>query len=164
MLARIALARGDAGLARHEAALAEEADPTLPMRDYVEGLLAYNAGRYADAVPAFERATNRERSRTLQLNDLEYYLGDSLARLERYGEAEGHFRREIAVYPFNLRARAGLAMLYRAQNRDRESASVIDEMLKVSPTPEAYDIASQLWTMFGEPARAAEVRAEAKRR
>lgn len=164
MLARIALARGDGDLARHEAALAEEADPTLPMRDYVEGLLAYNAGRYADAVPAFERAANRERSRTLQLNDLEYYLGDSLARLERYGEAEGHFRREIAVYPFNLRARAGLAMLYRAQNRDRESASVIDQMLKVSPTPEAYDIASQLWTMFGEPARAAEVRAEAKRR
>lgn len=164
MLARVALARGDADLARHEAVLAEQADSTLPMRDYVEGLLAYNAGRYADAVPAFERAASRERSRTLQLSDLEYYLGDSLARLERYGEAEGHFRREIAVYPFNLRARAGLAMLYRAQNRDGESAAVIDEMLKVSPTPEAYDIASQLWTMFGEPARAAEIRAEAKRR
>ncbi|MGE5814885.1 MAG: tetratricopeptide repeat protein, partial [Acidobacteriota bacterium] len=164
MLARIALARGDAVAARREAEMAQEADPTLPMPDYIEGLLAYNSGRYVDAVSAFERAAGRERARTLQLNDLEYYLGDSLARLERYGEAEPHFRREIALYPFNVRARAGLAMLYRAQGRDAESATAIDEMLKVSPTPQAYKLASQLWTMFGEPERAAAVRAEAKRR
>jgi tetratricopeptide (TPR) repeat protein len=164
MLARIAIARGDADAARREARLAHQADPTLPMPDYVEGLLAYNAGRYAEAAAAFERAAGQERARTLQLNELEYYLGDSLARLERYAEAEPHFRREIALYPFNARARAGLAMLYRAQGRDQESAAAIDEMLEVSPTPEAYNLAAQLWTMFGEPARAAAVREQAKRR
>jgi hypothetical protein len=37
-------------------------------------------------------------------------------------------------------------------------------MLRTSPTPEAYDLAAQLWTMFGEPQKAAAVKAEAVRR
>ena len=35
-------------------------------------------------------------------------------------------------------------------------------MIRTSPSPEAYDLAAQLWTMFGEPARAAAARAQAK--
>jgi hypothetical protein len=55
-------------------------------------------------------------------------------------------------------------MLYRATGRDAEAEQAIATMLRTSPTPEAYDLAAQLWTMFGEPQKAAAVKAEAVRR
>ena len=85
------------------------------------------------------------------MNDLNYYIGDSLARLERYAEAEPYLLQEIRVFPYNTRARAGLAMLYRAMGRDAESERAIDELLRIAPTPEGRSLAAQLWTMFGEP-------------
>jgi Flp pilus assembly protein TadD len=81
-----------------------------------------------------------------------------MARLERYGEAERYLRDEVRLFPHNTRARAGLAMLYRAMGRNAESENEISEMLRVSPTPEARVVAAQLWTMFGEPEKAQRVK------
>jgi hypothetical protein len=50
-------------------------------------------------------------------------------------------------------------MLYRVQGRDQDVARTIEAMLRVSPTPAGYEMAEKLWAMFGEPARAAAVRA-----
>jgi tetratricopeptide (TPR) repeat protein len=97
------------------------------------------------------------------MTDLHFYTADTLARLERYPEAERHFRQEIRLFPQSVRARAGLAMLYRAQGRDAESDRAIEDMLRTSPTAEAHDMAAQLWTMFGQPQKAAEARAAIKR-
>ena len=158
VLAKIALARHDRDTARREAALAQQADSTLPMPFYVEGLLLYNEGKYAEALGPLLRARETLRGRTVQMNDLNYYIGDSLARLERYREAEPYLLDEIRTFPHNTRARAGLAMLYRATGRDAESERAIEEMLRVSPTPEARVVAAQLWTMFGEPEKAQRVK------
>jgi choline-sulfatase len=158
LLAKIALARRDRPTALREAKAAQAADPTLPMPLYVEGLLAYNEGRYADALAPLMHARQQLQGRTLQMNDLNYYIGDSLARLERYGEAEPYLLEEIKVFPHNTRARAGLAMLYRAMGRDADAERVIDELLRVAPTAEGRSLAVQLWTMFGEPEKAAAVR------
>ena len=65
--------------------------------------------------------------------------------------------------------------LWREENGDHISRYVflldffedeiwIDQMLRVCPTPEGYKLAVNLWTMFGEPARAAALKAEAQRR
>lgn len=158
MLAKIALARHDRDAARREASLAQQADSTLPMPFYVEGLLLYNEARYADALGPLMRARDALRGRTVQMNDLNYYIGDSLARLERYPEAEPYLLDEVRLFPHNTRARAGLAMLYRAMGRDAESERAIEELLRVSPTPEARVVAAQLWTMFGEPGKAQRVK------
>ncbi len=158
LLAKIALARHDRQAALREAKLAQDADPTLPMPLYVEGLLLYNEGHYAEALPVLLRARQQLEGRTLQMNDLNYYIGDSLARLERYAEAEPYLLQEIQVFPYNTRARAGLAMLYRAMGRDAESERAIDELLRIAPTPEGRSLAAQLWTMFGEPERARQVK------
>jgi arylsulfatase A-like enzyme/Flp pilus assembly protein TadD len=158
ILAKVALARHDRGTARLEAKLAQEADPTLPMPFYVEGLLLYNEGKYADALVPLTRARDSLQGRTVQMNDLNYYIGDSLARLERYAQAEPYLKDEIRLFPHNTRARAGLSMLYRAMGRDLESEREIEELLRVSPTPEARVVAAQLWTMFGEPEKAARVK------
>jgi tetratricopeptide (TPR) repeat protein len=104
------------------------------------------------------RARDALRGRTVQMNDLNYYIGDSLARLERYREAEPYLVDEVRLFPHNTRARAGLAMLYRAMGRDAESEQAVEEMLRVSPTPEARVVAAQLYTMFGEPEKAQRVK------
>jgi choline-sulfatase len=158
ILAKIALARRDKVAALREAKLAQEADPTLPMPLYVEGLLAYNQGRYEEALGPLLRARDALKGRTVQMNDLNYYIGDSLARLERYAQAEPYLVDEVRVFPHNMRARAGLAMLYRAMGRDLDSEHAVEELLRVSPTPEGRAMAAQLYTMFGEPEKAQRVK------
>jgi len=162
MLMRIALAGNDTAAARAEAARGEEADPTLPLTDLLEGLINYESGQYAAALPHFEAAQRRSAGRTFEVPDLRYYIGDSLARLERYAEAEPPLQEEVRLFPSNVRARAGLAMLYRVQGRNDEAAQAVEAMLRVAPTPESYRTAEKLWTMFGEPARAAAVKAESR--
>ena len=158
LLAKIALASRDRETALREAKLAQDADPTLPMPLYVEGLLAYNGGRYQEALGPLIRARDALKGRTVQMNDLNYYIGDSLARLERYPQAEPYLLDEVRIFPHNLRARAGLAMLYRAMGRDLDSERAVEELLRVSPTPEGRAMAVQLWNMFGKPEKAQRVK------
>ncbi len=161
-LATIALARKDYAEAQHEADLAAQADPTLPMPVYVRGLIAYSQQHYAEALPLLMEARDKWAARTMQPADLRYYVGDSLARLDRYPEAERFFREELSIYPNSLRAHTGLAMLYAANNRADEADKVIADLLRIAPSPASYGQAAQLFDMFGQPDRAAAVRAEAK--
>jgi choline-sulfatase len=160
VLMRVALDRRDTALARAEAARAQEADPSIPLPDFVEGVIRYEAGQFNEALPFFGRAARASGERTFQIPDLHYYLGDILARQERYEEAERELSVEIRLFPSNLRARSSLAMLYRAQGRVDASTREIERMLRASPSPEAYGLAAKLWTMFGEPAKAQEARAK----
>lgn len=164
ILARIALGSGDADGARRHARLAQDADPTLPMPAFVEGVILYQQGRFDAAAQRFIEARQAAATRTEQLADVAYLAGDSLARLERYREAEPLFEAELALTPEHVRARAGLAMLYRATGRTAESAAAVEAIVQRSPTPEGYDVTAQLWTMFGEPGKAAAARARARRR
>jgi len=164
LLAKIALARHDVDGARAEAQLARKADPALPMPTYIEGRLLYDEGRYAEAVPLFEQAiSDLKKAGTLQITELHFYAADALARLEQYPEAEREFLEELRYYPQNIRARAGLAMLYQATGREEAAGRAIADMLHVTPTQESYAMAARLWTMFGNPQQANAVRAEARR-
>jgi arylsulfatase A-like enzyme/Tfp pilus assembly protein PilF len=164
LLARIALARHDADAAREQAGLARQADPKLPMPSYVDARLLYDQGRFADALPLFEQAVaERQKPGAPRLSELYYYTGDTLGRLEKYPEAEKAFVAELRDFPANIRARAGLAMLYQATGRSDEAAGAIGDMLRVTPTPESYALAARLWTMFGNRQQADAVRAEARR-
>jgi tetratricopeptide (TPR) repeat protein len=164
LLAKIAVQRKDAETARREAALTEQADPTMPMTQIVEGLLLYNAGKFAECLPHFAAAEQVLQKRTVQVPEVAYYIGDSLARLERYPDAERFLKAEVALFPFNVRARAGLAMLYRATGRDADSERAIAELLQVSPEGDGPALARQLWTMFGEPEKAAALKPAGKSR
>ena len=157
-LARIAIHQRRFDDARRHARLAQEADPSLPMVAFVDGVILHGQGRFADAAARFLEAKRAMASRTEQLPDLNYLAGDSLARTERYAEAEQLFNAELAVFPTHVRARAGLAMLYMATGRDAEAARMVESIVQLSPTRDGFDTAAQLWTMFGQPARAAAVR------
>ena len=73
------------------------------------------------------------------------------------------FEAEIRNFPDNVRARAGLAMLYRATDRHDAANGIVTEMTRITPTPESYALAARLWTMFGNRRQADAVRAEARR-
>ncbi|MFI5177384.1 MAG: sulfatase-like hydrolase/transferase [Vicinamibacterales bacterium] len=161
-LANIALAKKDYAEARRQADLAAAADPTLPMPVFIRGMIEYTQGHYTEALPFLTEARDKWAARTMQPADLRFYIGDSFARLERYPDAERAFREELAIYPNSMRARSGLAMLYASTNRPDDVERVIADMLKVSPSPAAYQAAAQLWDMFGQTDRAAAVRAEAR--
>ena len=164
LLARIALARRDPDAARRQAELARDVDPTLPLPDFVRARLLHEDGRFAEALPVFERTLAAVRSRTLPLPELHFYLGDTLARLDRPADAELHLREELRLAPQDTRARSALAMLYQSQGEAEAAARTIGELLEAVPTPDGYLLAARLWEMFGGRRRAAEVRAEAARR
>jgi tetratricopeptide (TPR) repeat protein len=163
MLARIAVHEGDATRARHHADLAQQADPTLPMRTFVDGMILHREGQFPAAAQRLLEAKQAMASRTEQLADVNYLAGDALARMERYREAEELFRAELALFPTHVRSRGGLAMLYKASGRDDEAHKMVEEIVRVSPTEEGIAVAAQLWTMFGEPQKAAALRRQVKR-
>jgi arylsulfatase A-like enzyme/Tfp pilus assembly protein PilF len=159
MLAKIALARHDTDAAREEAGLARAADPTLPLPIFIDGRLLYDQGRYEEALPLFERAVAELKKSTLQITELHFYTGDTLGRLERYAEAEAEFLEELKYFPQNIRARAGLAMVYQATEQPDAAARIVAEMTRITPTPESYTLAAKLYTMFGDRKQAEAIRA-----
>ncbi|HMF95866.1 MAG TPA: sulfatase-like hydrolase/transferase [Vicinamibacterales bacterium] len=163
MLAKIALARHDPDAAREEARLAREQDMTLPLPTFIEARLLYDDSRYADALPLFQQAISELKKSTVQITELHFYTADTLGRLERYAEAEAQFLEELRYFPQNIRARAGLAMLYQANARPDEAEQVLRDMTRITPTPESYALATRLYTMFGNRRQAEALRAESRR-
>ena len=101
----------------------------------------------AEALPYLMQAREMYQKRTLQARDLNFYIADSLARLERYADAEPFFQEELKFYPQNTRARAGLALLYQSMGRPADAERTIQEMLRSSPSPLAYDRAEYLYEL-----------------
>jgi tetratricopeptide (TPR) repeat protein len=164
MLAKVALARHDVDAAREEASFAREEDPTLPLPIYIEARLLYDQGKYADALPLFKQViAELKKSGTLQITELHFNTADTLARLERYPEAEPEFIEELKYFPQNTRARGGLAMLYQASGQPDAAERVLNDMTRISPTSDSYALAARLFTMFGNRQQADAVRAEARR-
>ena len=163
-LAVIAVHERQADEALKQADLAAQADPGLPLPAFVRGILAHIGQRYSEAVRHLTQAREGYAARTAQPSDLNYFLGDSLARLERYGEAEPFLKEELRLYPQNIKAAAGLAMLYQVTSRTQEADAAIQTMLRSSPSPESYARAAELYQMFGRSDRASQVREQARAR
>jgi tetratricopeptide (TPR) repeat protein len=160
MLAKIALAKRDPDAAREEAGLASVADPTLPLPIFIDARLLYDQGKYADALPGFMQAIGElKKSGTLQITELHFYAADTLARLERYPEAEKEFIEELKYARQSTRARGGLAML-PGQRKARGGPHMLDDMIRVTPAADSYALAARLHTMFNRK-QAEAVKAEA---
>jgi tetratricopeptide (TPR) repeat protein len=160
---RVALAREDAAAATMHAAMVQKADPHLPMPQFIAGRLAYDDGRYPDALAAFKAAAATAEQAGATLAELHLNLGNTYARLDRYAEAEAEFQEELREFPHNIGTYASLAMLYRASNRHQAVEHVIGDLVEAAPTPEGYSMAARLWTIVGERARAEALRSDARR-
>ena len=147
-----------------QAELAAAADPGLPMPAFIRGTIAYNNQQYDRALGFLLEARKGYAQRSAQARDLYFMIGDSLARLERYQEAEPYLKEEVRLYPQHVRARAGLALLYQSTSRSAEAERALEELVRDVPSREASDTAARVWRMFGRNDRAAAVEAEARGR
>jgi len=154
VLVKVALSKNDPSAARQAAAQARRADPSFPLPTYVDGLILYNQGRYAEALPLFQETIRGLSGHTITIPDLYYYTGDTLARLGEARPAIEAFRTETRLSPENIRAHAGLAMLCRADGQTAEAEAAIDRLLHAVPTADGYAMAIRLWSIFGERERA----------
>jgi tetratricopeptide (TPR) repeat protein len=161
---RVALAENQPEQAQLFAEAAQREDPALPMTPFVRGRILHGEGRYEEALAAFQEAAAVTTQHQRPLRELHWYLGDTLARLDRHPEAEVQFREEMRDFPRSIRAYSSLAMLYRASNRQTGLEQTLDALIEASPTPEGYDTAARLWAIAGEPERAATLRADARTR
>ena len=82
--------------------------------------------------------------RTVQIPELRYYVGDALARLERYAEAEPILGDEVRLFPSEVRAHAALAMLYRATGRVQQSDREIETADRLARTKDDRELAAKL--------------------
>jgi len=164
LAARVALADKDPEAAARHAEAAQSSDPTLPVSQFVRGRILYDEGKYEEAAASFTEAAEKLKEHGDTFPELHLYLGESLARLDRYNDAEAQFRDELHAYPRNLQAYTSLAMLYRASNRDAAVEDVLNELVAATPTPEGYAVAARLWTILGDRSRAEALRSDARAR
>jgi arylsulfatase A-like enzyme/Flp pilus assembly protein TadD len=163
-IALIEVARTRDAEALRQAELAAAVDPGLPMPAFIRGTIAYNNQHYDQALAFLLEARKGYAQRSAQARDLHFMIGDSLARLERYQEAEPYLKEEVRLYPHHVRARASLAMLYQSMGRGAEAERALAELVRDVPSREASDTAASVWRMFGRLDRAAAVETEARRR
>jgi arylsulfatase A-like enzyme/Tfp pilus assembly protein PilF len=158
VLVTIALAQHDPSAARRYAAAAQQASPSFPLPEYVEGLLLHDDKRYEEALPHFQAAIAKLSGEQMTIPELFFYTGDTLANLGETAQAIAAFKKELEFSPTHLRTRASLASLYRADGRAADAERELDAMLTAVPTPEGYAMAARTWGIFGETARSEAVK------
>jgi arylsulfatase A-like enzyme len=157
ILAQVALARGDlvGALALAQRAVAAEQVPR-PESMLLLGRLLVLDGKLAQALATFDAL--RQRITTGQrepIRGLELERGETLARLERYFEAEAAFHDEIDAFPGHLRAYSRLAILSVAMGRPEAVDPLLAEMIAATPDrPEAYRVAAETVESLGDAAGA----------
>ena len=159
-----ALALDDGERAEAFGEATEREDPGMAVARFVRGRLLHAEGRYEEALVPFEEAAAVLMQEGRALEELYWYLGETLVRLDRYGEAEAYYHEELQAFPRSIRAYSGLATLYHAADRTSGVEEALDALVDTVPTPEGYDAAARLWTIVGEPARAEARRADARTR
>jgi tetratricopeptide (TPR) repeat protein len=164
MAARVAMALDDFPAAETYAEAAQRDDPATALMPFVRGRTLYAEGRMEEALIALEEAVDAATSSETTLEDLHLRLGHTLARLERFDEAEEQYLTEMRVYPRHISAYSSLVSLYQASNRRADARDILNALVESVPTPEGYETAASLWTILGEPERAAAIRADARAR
>ena len=139
--------------------------PPCRMTSFGPACILHAEGRFEEARAAFEEAAAVTAQHERPLRELHWYLGDTLARLDRHADAEVQFREEMRG---RSRAVSGPIRAWPTWTAPRTGQSgleeTLDALIDAAPTPEGYDAAARLWTIAGEPGRAATLRADVRTR
>ncbi|HEV2851993.1 MAG TPA: sulfatase-like hydrolase/transferase [Thermoanaerobaculia bacterium] len=159
LLAQIALERDQLDVAEREARAAME-DQSLrvgPMITLAEILHARKDDtRALDLVRQAEEAYNQREAKDPDLiRGLNVIRGKILADQGDATGAEAAFRKEIELFPDNIRAYSSLAILYALSGRGNEVGAVLQRMVAASPTPAAYAEAVKTLRILNDPNSAA---------
>lgn len=153
LLARIALARKDLDTAEGEAKAALDAEEQRLGPQITLANVLYARGRHEEALARVARieATFQERdSLDPELIQGLYLLaGRAHADLGQPGSAETAFRREIELFPDQLAAYSGLAVVYALSGREPEVPRVLRSMVEANPGDRSYAEAVKTLRVLG---------------
>ena len=150
-LAQIALERKDYARATTEANSVVGPKRDRPYALLLLGQIAHGEGKYDEALQYFDQAIaiaeSKHRHAPPMLN---FFRGDTLARLGRPDEAEQAFRAEIEKYPTEPRPYKNLILLYATEGKNSEATQLIFSLEKAAPTPPSYVAISETLKIIGD--------------
>jgi tetratricopeptide (TPR) repeat protein len=158
LLAQIALMRGKLDDAEKEARLAMEEKSLRigPMVTLAE--VQHDRGDYNGALETIRQAeaiyAQREAKDTDLLRGLNLVRGKTQADLGDAAGAEASFRKELELFPQNVRAYSSLAILYALTGRGAEIAPILKSMVDTNPAPAAYVEAVKTLRLLKDPTSA----------
>lgn len=158
LLAQIALQRDQFDVAEREAraAMEEESLRVGPMIILAEVL--HNRQDDAQALDMVRKAEEAYNQR--EAKDPELIRGLSLVRgkiLADQGDAQGaeaSFRKELELFPDNVRSYSSLAILYALSGRSAEVGPMLQRMVEANPSPPAYAEAVKTLRVLNDPGSA----------
>jgi arylsulfatase A-like enzyme/tetratricopeptide (TPR) repeat protein len=139
-------------------AVAQGADPKDKIAEYStlsglmrDGLLALNAGRYAESAARFSRL----RAAGADSFQVHFYEGRALAGLGRWADARARFERTLALMPAYSEAYLELAATFVARRDFRGALEVVQRGVAAAPRePSLVERQGQLFQALGDPAQA----------
>ena len=138
LLSRVAGTRGDLATAERIARELADSPNASPADILLLAEVMQARGNHAEALQLIGRAEARSQ---IPVYNLDALRGESLARLERHGEAIEAFEREVQKFPGNLSAYSRLAILYFITGNRAASERTLQKMVQANPVPPAYDLA-----------------------
>ncbi|MFH1175766.1 MAG: sulfatase-like hydrolase/transferase [Acidobacteriota bacterium] len=165
LLMRVELARDRLAEAEEQARAAAAGRNPQPAELLLIAEVLIRTGKLDKALEAVGEAERRARELRLPVvYRLEFFRGDALARLNRLGEAEAAYEKEIAAFPDHAQAFANLAVLHFLRG-DREGVHrLMEAMAAANPSRRTCLLAASTYQALGNPTRAAawQRRAEAE--
>jgi len=146
VLARVALRRKDFAKARAEANAAFDNEKNRPGNLMLLGQIALEEGKLDEALRYFDQAVALRPT----LARLNFFRGDTLARLGRAEEAETALLAEIKISPTDPQPYKNLILLYAVEGRNDAATQLIFALEKASPTPPSYVAISETLKTIGD--------------
>jgi arylsulfatase A-like enzyme/Flp pilus assembly protein TadD len=151
LLAQVWLERKDYARAKAEANAVVGLKRDRPATLMLLGRVDKEEGKFDHALRTFDRALALCAARHRQpIQGLNYFRGDTLARIGRGDEAEEAFRKEIEVYPTDPQAYKNLILLYVTEGKNDAATQLIFSMEKAAPTPPTYVAISETLRVVGD--------------
>lgn len=150
-LAQIALEKKDYATATAEANAVVGPKRDRPYALMLLGQIAQAQGKLDEAMQYFNQASQLSESKHRQPAPLlNFFRGDTLARMGQADEAEQAFREEIKQYPTEPQPYKNLILLYATQGKNNEATELIFSLEKAAPTPPSYIAISETLKVIGD--------------
>ncbi|HEX9493904.1 MAG TPA: sulfatase-like hydrolase/transferase [Thermoanaerobaculia bacterium] len=151
VLALVALEKKD-----YPRALAEANAVAGPKRDrpyalMLLGRIAQAQGNLEESLRYFDEAAALTQTKHRQpVPSLNFFRGDTLARMGRADEAEQAFRTEIERFPTEPQPYKNLILLYVTEGKNDAATQLIFSLEKAAPTPPSYIAISETLKTVGD--------------
>lgn len=162
VLARIHLLENDPAGARRWAELCLSRKGAFPGALLVLAHTAMLEGKFAEALEKVDEAA-KIAAATTPPPGLHVTRAEIFGRQDKLDLAEGEYRKELELFPQNVEAFTGLAIIAASRGEMSEASRRIDAMIRAVPGPFTYVMAVRSLGRFGNASRARALLEEARR-